>query len=81
MNTLNEIGKRFFVFFFFALVICASFALLEWVWGKLCAWWFWFPANMGSDALEWLQAHPVALVMVLCAVIAALGTLLSYRRE
>jgi pheromone shutdown protein TraB len=81
MNTLNKIGKRFLSIFIFALVICASFALLEWVWGKLCAWWFWFPAKMGSATLEWLQDHPAILMVVICNFVAAAGTVISFYCE
>jgi TRAP-type C4-dicarboxylate transport system permease small subunit len=81
MNTLNELGKRFVVLFVITLCALAVCALVEWGWRTLRDWWFWFPAKVGSDSLEWLQAHPYLLMVVICAVMAFIGALLSRRGD
>ena len=78
MQRVNEVGKRFTAMFIFCCVIGFGFQFVEWGWGKIKEWWFWMPAKLGSDFLEWVQDHPPAMALLICFVFAVIGTICSY---
>jgi hypothetical protein len=78
MNTLNELGKRFIVLFVITLTALSLCMLINWCWRKLVAW---FPYQSGVELLDRLQSHPIIFMVVVCAVMAFIGALLSRRDD
>ena len=78
MNRINEFGKRFLAYLVFCLAICFGMWFIGVAWEKLKEWWFWMPAKLGSNALEWLQDHPPLFALAICVTLALIGTIGSY---